>query len=255
MFELTYDILDDLEARECNAASQICSNSVTNIFENMTPAEWYDAARESGCNVMFTCGFFLDKCQNGIYIIGDFLNDIVYRFFGETLKVQPVYYEGTISDDIDIPDDVQKEEEIDAVDFLGFRLHPRYNQVIFKIAVKLDLEHPKYKTVKKVLNFLASLSSFKIFLSRTIYFVHQNGFTELASDEAIYRTKICKFRPEKDKEELMIISDLNRMFCSPVDSKFSENIVYGGYLMWLVRYFKDTKTLFNCYDFLNKRKK
>ena len=52
----------------------------------------------------------------------------------------------------------------------------------------------------------------------------------------------------------MIISDLNRMFCSLVDSKFSENIVYGGYLMWLVRYFKDTETLFNCYDFLNKRK-
>ena len=94
MFELTYDILDDLEAIECNGASQICSNSVTNIFENMTPAEWYDAASESGCNVMFTCGFFLDKCQNEIYIIGDFLNDIVYRFFGETLKVQPVVTHG-----------------------------------------------------------------------------------------------------------------------------------------------------------------
>ena len=116
MFKLTYDILDDLEARKCNVASQFCSNSVTNIFENMTPAEWYDAARDTGWNIMFTCGFFLDKCKNEIYIIGDFLNDIVYRFFGETLKVQPVYYEGTISDDIDIPDDVQKEEKIDAVD-------------------------------------------------------------------------------------------------------------------------------------------
>ena len=115
MFKLTYDILDDLEARKCNVASQFCSNSVTNIFENMTPAEWYDAARDAGCNIMLTCAFFLDKCQNEIYIIGDFLNDIVYRFFGETLKVQPVYCEGTISDDIDIPDDVQKEEKIDAV--------------------------------------------------------------------------------------------------------------------------------------------
>ena len=57
MFELTYDILDDLEAREYNAASQFCSNSMTNIFEDMTPAEWYDVVRESGCNVMFTYWF------------------------------------------------------------------------------------------------------------------------------------------------------------------------------------------------------
>ena len=34
MFKVTYDILDDLEARKCNVASQFCSNSVTNIFEN-----------------------------------------------------------------------------------------------------------------------------------------------------------------------------------------------------------------------------
>ena len=34
MFKLTYDILEDLEARKCNVASQFCSNSVTNIFEN-----------------------------------------------------------------------------------------------------------------------------------------------------------------------------------------------------------------------------
>ena len=34
MLKLTYDILDDLEARKCNVASQFCSNSVTNIFEN-----------------------------------------------------------------------------------------------------------------------------------------------------------------------------------------------------------------------------
>jgi hypothetical protein len=29
------------------------------------------------------------------------------------------------------------------------------------------------------------------------------------------------------------------MFCSPVDSKFSENIVYGGYITWLARIQKD----------------
>ena len=254
MFELTYDILDDLEARECNAASQICSNSVTNIFENMTPAEWYDAARESGCNVMFTCSFLIgQRPKDNIYVIGDFLNDIVYRFFGDTLKVQPVYLDNTIDDDIYIPEDIQKEEKIDAFNFLGFRLQPCQNRVIFKIAVKLDLEHPKYHTVKKVLNFLASLGSFKGYLAKSVYFAHHNGYSQIVIDTLVHIAKCKKIKPSKN-EETEILKDLNRIFCSPVNSKFSENIVYGGYLMWLLRYFKDTGTIFDCYDFLNKRK-
>jgi hypothetical protein len=65
----------------------------------MTPAEWYDAARESSCNVMFTCSFLIgQRPKDNIYVIGDFLNDIVYRFFGDTLKVQPVYLDNTIQD-------------------------------------------------------------------------------------------------------------------------------------------------------------
>lgn len=246
MFELTYDILDDLECISPKSSVEKILDAEDEriaVFENMTPVEWYDAARERGCNCMFTISFIYSKhYKDNVYIIGETLNDLVYRYFGDNLKVQAVYFEEDIDSDIVLPDDVRKEERIDTFNFLGHQVKSLHNQVTYKIALNIDFEHPNPKIIHKTLGFITSLMSFKVYIQGALYFVHQNGYSQILSHHIMYKQKILKHSLE-DCELSQVLKDLCHIFSAPVDSSYSEYFIKDSYADWLTRYHKNTGML------------
>ncbi len=215
MLELKYDILDDLEARQINAAQQVADEEE----HLLTPKDWYEECRRTGANAIFAIGFpYRLFHQKGGYNfdINEFIeahNDIKERYFKGLPDVQIVHPEINYCD-VKLPNWIQSETYEDAKDFLYSELRWQMNTdscVLFKIPVKIDIvetvQMPSkmnslcdtiivstdYKslnkrinrTVSKVCNFLANIQSFhkKYHLYRDIFFItelgDEGGYVEL----------------------------------------------------------------------------
>ena len=200
MLELKYDILDDLEARESNAAQQVADEEE----HLLPPKEWYDECRRSGSNAVFMISFsYRIFHQNGSYNFDihkfvEAYNSIKDRYFKNMPDVQVVHPENNYND-MPLPEWIQTERFSDSKKFLGVsELNGDMNTdncVIFKIPVKIDLiRYPMiellakemitinndkqlfYKnterSLNKIANFLSSICAFHQHnkISRKMYF-------------------------------------------------------------------------------------
>jgi len=143
MFELKYDILDDLEARELNAARQVADEEE----HLLTPKEWYDECRRTGVNAVFAiyAPYRLFHPSGGYdFDIDRFVeayNSIKERFFRGLPDVQVVHHEKNYLNVV-LPDWIQTETDLDSFDFLCNRVDPKINEddiIIFKIPCKIDI--------------------------------------------------------------------------------------------------------------------
>jgi hypothetical protein len=249
MFELKYDILDDLEARESNAARQVADEEE----HLLTPKEWYEECRRTGVNAVFAiyAPYRLFHLSGGYnFDIDRFVeayNDIKERFFRGLPDVQVVHHEKNYLNVV-LPDWIQTETDSDSFDFLCNRVDPKINEddtIIFKIPCKIDIvqaiktsslensdiitiQHLKTdeclkrigRVVTKVCDFLASIQAFNIKykLKRVIilYSAHDENYeggTVDLSDIPVYMFDI-KYRNRRfssQEYEFAVIESLTNI--------------------------------------------
>lgn len=162
MFELSYDILDDLGPIESRSKQRIIDEiDKETLFPEMSVEEWYSDVYTQGCNLMFT----LDMPIRFEHILGDkvelieTLNLLLERYFGKHPRIQAVYVGATENvlewlDTSTIPierRDVSKR-------FLNDILPSEYpnNRLVFKMPVKLNVDNIP-RTIFHILDFLAAM--------------------------------------------------------------------------------------------------
>lgn len=175
MFELTYDILDDLDVIGRDVKKCVIDDSEPKLEYVDSVDAWYDEVYRQGCTHMFTFEVpYREDNHLDISELADDLHNVAELTFGECPMVQVVNIEKTGFENMMgwtqpyihiVPDNILREESKYCI------CHDR-ESIVFKIPVRVPLNYEdEYhkgarRTIIKMLNFMATLKSIAIKVER-----------------------------------------------------------------------------------------
>lgn len=223
MFELSFDLMDELTPSQKTAATRVVEKIDTT--EQLSPVEWYEAAKAAGCNALFTLEYSVVSIDefNALKEKIEYLKDV---YWGTDIPdVQVVHHTYLEINDghVELPECVQTEEEYDLAHFMTaldvnkkhyIRLpHNMRNKscVVFKIPARIPVltdrvftkgevkqarrekkynHEGAYRTISRILNFIAAMYNVRqYYTGHPLRGINQNSHNVIHYDEYLYNIK------------------------------------------------------------------
>ena len=199
MFELCYDILDELtEPREINAAQVVVEQDVE-TQDSMTPEEFYNKFRELFCTHIFAINLMRTETMDVRRVKGD-IQYLSEHYFGKCgLDVQVVEAPWGRVLPYGIDDIEERLVDPDEVVTKPYK-------VMFKVPIRIMRPTDKKKVVKNLINFSATLYGI---INKYLYDENQDGY--IVSHHVDFKANGWKM--SKNKAYIQTSAFYSRKFC------------------------------------------
>lgn len=199
MFELCYDILDELaESREINAAQVVVEQNVE-TQDSMTPEEFYNKFKELFCTHIFAINLMRYESMD-VRRVKEDIQYLSEHYFGKCgLDVQVV--EAPWSKNLQYRIDDLEERLVDPDEVVT-----KPYKVMFKVPIRIMRPADKKKVVKNLINFSATLYGI---INKYLYDENQDGY--IVSHHVDFKANGWKM--SKNKAYIQTSAFYSRKFC------------------------------------------
>lgn len=209
MFELKYDILDDLDARTTNTAERaIASSDENDCREYTTPQEYYRYMARVDCTHLFSLTV-LDGWMIDLKRVVEEIRAVAENYFDDCPPVMCVYNPWEKVRSLDKINEIVEEASQEVFVNLDDLSEYNYEIINIRIPIKMDDSLSKQRRILKMINFLLTLRKTYFRYHKAVKF--RNLCYSLIYADNCYSTKqqiteaahwlmLCKFK-QLDKRD------------------------------------------------------
>ena len=181
MFELKYDILDDLDAKTVNV-QELSDNGETDSH-TISVSDFYQKVTDTECSHILVVGIQIAEDVQ-IEQIKERINQIVHRFFPDVPDAHVTFPTNSVSSVCTIISAMTFNDFTDYDNYGGYLEYTKLKNTVSSALIKIPIKLPFYTNahiVNKMLNFMASLRGAYVFnrtakISRMlVYSLYEDG--------------------------------------------------------------------------------